>query len=886
MTRGIFLNTEPAVCSIFESGKMVFDCLKSSPHFDLDYITLDQIDLDHLRSNQKLRLKSSVSDAGETAIEQPDFWVLNYHHHTMAPILTQDLLPYITGPRFSIVLEVEPEDPIRYVPANRFDSCMVLDPSAVRAEKVTPFPRPLRGKPREGQVRNREVPVIGSFGLGTPGKGFEHVVEAVNREFDRALVRINVPRAAHVDTIMYNVHQREYVDYLADLCKRIAKPGIEVEVTRTYLEAEELVDWCADNDLNCFFYNRRQSGLSATTDQCVISGQPLIVSSNDTFRHIHPYIAPYPKLSLREAMRSTYEPVRRMQRDWSIEAFQSTFVEMLDDCGIRLDTDATPLFPKGGAASRAQPATVVLATTDRKASDDPISFAQRVGAALGRTGEYKPVVMPYRDGEDFERGMFWLKPSAVLMCEPAKADLLPVLGRLEVPVRELRDAMEPDDQEAGRAAARRPQAPVRRPVVPYYTALPAIPPGPLRIFMFGLTAGDQRSNRFELLISKVQREAPDAVVLMGRLPSETDRDRKAFEEKLNGLRSHLRLTPALQVNVLDMQPDASSVIHTVGTAHLILFADNGTQTAELLDFVDLALTTERAVVFTRLAPFAGLEEGTFVEDAPLDRHARKGLSAQVALYNRYFEGRLFERLDRSLTEAFAESPDVARPHGWRPNGMVNAARSLPDTCGLLESEAGAWLAANDPVRSVREPDLAWAAEHAAAHVTAQQQFLVAAVERLCNWSRTARILGVGDARRASAVVLRKLGYGVTWADDRLDTIDEPFDCVFGSCALSGAADARDLFCELVPRLKIGGGGVFTFFHREAYADGDPRENPDFPVIAPDEMVEILESVGVEAVGPIRWRSHRPLLPPRTFEAPQVATVVFRKAGARPIPQRH
>ena len=38
------------------------------------------------------------------------------------------------------------------------------------------------------------IPIIGSFGFATLGKGFELVVDAVNKEFDEAVVRISMLR--------------------------------------------------------------------------------------------------------------------------------------------------------------------------------------------------------------------------------------------------------------------------------------------------------------------------------------------------------------------------------------------------------------------------------------------------------------------------------------------------------------------------------------------------------------------------------------------------------------------------------------------------------------------------------------------------------------------
>ena len=94
---------------------------------------------------------------------------------------------------------------------------------------------------------------------------------------------------------------------------------------------DELIEWCGHNTLNCFFYNRMQPGLSATTDQAISSGRPLAVSTNETFRHIHPYIRPYPFRTLKEAIELSQPEVLQMQRAWTRENFAKQFENLLMD---------------------------------------------------------------------------------------------------------------------------------------------------------------------------------------------------------------------------------------------------------------------------------------------------------------------------------------------------------------------------------------------------------------------------------------------------------------------------------------------------------------------------------------------------------------------------
>ena len=283
---------------------MVYNCLKLSSKYKLDYIEITP-------DQRKIPLGY-------------DFYFFNYHPNTMAWMDTSRL-KNIPGIIITIVLEVLPGDPFVMCPDNHFHSYCVLDPTIkIHNKKVFAFPRPLEVVDSIKPYEKREIPVIGTFGFATKGKGFHHVVEAVNREFNEAVVRINIPYGDFVP------ESETYAKFLANICRKKAKEGIEVVVTHEYMSKEKLIDWCAQNTLNCFLYDRDIQGLAATTDQAIVSGRPLAVSKNDTFRHILMYLTPYPEITLSEAIEKSIPAVKQMQHDWSREIFAQRFEEMLD----------------------------------------------------------------------------------------------------------------------------------------------------------------------------------------------------------------------------------------------------------------------------------------------------------------------------------------------------------------------------------------------------------------------------------------------------------------------------------------------------------------------------------------------------------------------------
>lgn len=297
--KGIFYNSGACACSIHESGRMVYSALSKSSMYELDYT-----------ENQTLKTGY-------------DFLVYN-QHVTVNNWITPAIVASFSGPKFCVVTEVRHAgNPISGIPA-WFDKYIVLDPTISESGKVLAFPRPVEPGidlvPFSGNLEN---PIIGSFGLPTPGKEWTRIVEQAQHEFDEATIRINIPPATHVP------HPHAIIAGIKSACEsKISKAGIRLEFTSNYMEKDELIRWCSRNTLNCFFYNRNRShptGLCAVTDQAISSRRPLLVTRDTTFRHILKYARPFPEITMREAIETHLSATERMYEDWSQENFQKKF---------------------------------------------------------------------------------------------------------------------------------------------------------------------------------------------------------------------------------------------------------------------------------------------------------------------------------------------------------------------------------------------------------------------------------------------------------------------------------------------------------------------------------------------------------------------------------
>ncbi len=293
--KGLFINSKQANCSIYESGIMCYNALQKSKLYTIDY-------------------------SEESILDSYDFYVFNYHYIVLNNI-NKALLLQLPGLKMAIVTEVAENNPLIYTP-DIFDLYLVIDPSIKETDKIYAFPRPLEEFNNTSIIKNDII--IGSFGFLTDGKRFDWVIDAVENEFDFATIRFNFPRGTYVQPATYNKNYEI-------ICNRAnsVKNGIKVEITTDYMDKNELIEWCSQNTLNCFFYDRQIPGLSAVTDQAISSGSPLSVNNNSTFRHILKYIKPYPDWSLKYSIENSKNIVNQIKIDWSSDAFYKKFESIL-----------------------------------------------------------------------------------------------------------------------------------------------------------------------------------------------------------------------------------------------------------------------------------------------------------------------------------------------------------------------------------------------------------------------------------------------------------------------------------------------------------------------------------------------------------------------------
>ena len=320
--RFLFVNTREAACSIYEKGLTFFNLMEKSPNWTMDYVEINYLNRNELHAGRIVLVD------GQTP-PQYDVIIFNYHPYTMRELEGIECRNFgnLLGVKYCMVVEEirDENNPVVDNVPDSFNGYIVLDPTKKFGNpRFHNFPRVLP-KVLTGQQIEPEVPIIGCYGYVTVDKGFELIVRAAREEFDRSIVRINLPQASYAD------HNKSLLADVLQKCQAEAGDKVELRITHDFLSNDELIDWCSQNTVNAFFYQRHILGIAAAPDQAIASGRPIAVSSNPTFRHILQYQKPYPEMNLRDTIKNGVEYVSNIQKSWSAEACIQRLTDIIFD---------------------------------------------------------------------------------------------------------------------------------------------------------------------------------------------------------------------------------------------------------------------------------------------------------------------------------------------------------------------------------------------------------------------------------------------------------------------------------------------------------------------------------------------------------------------------
>jgi hypothetical protein len=171
------------------------------------------------------------------------------------------------------------------------------------------------------------VPVFSSFGFGLGGKGFTRIIDQVKKEYDEAIIRLNIPYAAFGDS------QGTGAKSYSDACKALLEglQGISLQVTHNLLSENELIDWLAMSTCNCFFYDANIGrGLTGTLDYALAAGKPIAITRSDQFCHMADAPIHIEDYSLHDIIARGIQPLQKYKEQWNSKAVVRDFETIFD----------------------------------------------------------------------------------------------------------------------------------------------------------------------------------------------------------------------------------------------------------------------------------------------------------------------------------------------------------------------------------------------------------------------------------------------------------------------------------------------------------------------------------------------------------------------------
>jgi hypothetical protein len=316
----LFVSHKKAQCGVYEFGKNITDVLQHSHRY------------------QFIRVECSSLVELQTAINEnsPEGIIYNYHPSVLpwvatriGPKLYRNNITSIQIPQIGIIHEITQyvaDTATNYkknfmvgvfnLSNSLFDyyiapdpTLILLNPFVYKTGRLIPL--------YKNNFMVPSIPVIGSFGFGTFGKGFDKIVQLVQQEFDEAVIRFNIPSADFGDKNGVNAK------IISEKCKAlITKAGIQLIITHDFLDNKALLDFLAKNTINIFLYDDTTGrGLSSAVDNAMSVHRPVAVSDSIMFRNVfdvEPSIC-ITKNNLKTIIQNGFSPLQKHYDEWNAE---------------------------------------------------------------------------------------------------------------------------------------------------------------------------------------------------------------------------------------------------------------------------------------------------------------------------------------------------------------------------------------------------------------------------------------------------------------------------------------------------------------------------------------------------------------------------------------
>jgi hypothetical protein len=310
--RLLLLNHKQQHCGVYQYGKRLHDILKKYKHLEYEYQEVEtEWEYHYLLDNNHY-----------------DAVLYNYCPPTM-PWLNEHTIRH-TQQNIGVLHECE---------RSFFDKKVMIDPVKPESHHVYTIPRPLIEDiptPQETcdmpefqefvSFREGDTPVFGTFGFGFVSKGFPKIVQYVNEQYDKAIIKMVIPCA-------YYGGEYGTIKQICDACaEQKTKPNIFLMIFTDFVSEHDLLLFLQSNTMNIFMYDTMGGRDTSSTIDYALSVQcPLGISDSYMFRNIYTDDICLYKNPIQKCMENSVEHCKKFLSLYSHEKMRNKILHILLD---------------------------------------------------------------------------------------------------------------------------------------------------------------------------------------------------------------------------------------------------------------------------------------------------------------------------------------------------------------------------------------------------------------------------------------------------------------------------------------------------------------------------------------------------------------------------
>lgn len=276
----LFINNNKQTCGVYQYGVRLFNILNKSKKIQYIYKEI-------ICSNSYNNILIQYNDISSI--------IYNYHPITMLWLSNNTIQKNKNIKNICIYHECILKDILF------FDIKLNINPLFFDNNKHFGIPRPIFNNidnfldiyiPSNKNIQNfidyyeNDTPIFGSFGFGFDTKGFHRIINLINNNFDKAIIKLVIP-------IEHNSpYDIKYINY----CKNIVvKKNIKVIFSHHFFTNEDILKFLYKNDMNIFLYDydklkyieNAKIGVSSVIDYAISVKKPIGISNSLMFNHIY-----------------------------------------------------------------------------------------------------------------------------------------------------------------------------------------------------------------------------------------------------------------------------------------------------------------------------------------------------------------------------------------------------------------------------------------------------------------------------------------------------------------------------------------------------------------------------------------------------------------------